>query len=607
MINNIEIFQNETLLFLEKIENEVKSIDIFQIDYLYDIIDLIYDGKLIIKEFNKNLFRSIDKGIITFKYDIKDYIENIIGELLYLTDFLSININKNEIMQKANEDEQRNITVFKLKRFRDIIITIMDTLGENIYNDYDNEMSLENNNSIKYYTENLAKEYYNEIEEKANNVSDRIKLKINYINLYEKYSNNINLLNNINKNITENFNNDIYTKIIKNISYLSPEYLNQNSNIIKKKKQLFDIAKEITNTINTQIKDIDNGAISYSKQYIEKNLYNFHYNLYNFRKYFLNNQLDELLNEFISKIENLLITDFKQLIDVNYGLAYQYLNEENDIINSIGGDVYLGSTFVNRYYEFVQVFTELMFFSFPEELYNLIEINFYKVKNDIINYINNELKKLNKYNFNNEIRKNNFYFIEQLYNEINNIKQNINDYFNEEKYNILVKVYILNISTEIIRPYVETKAKDMQNFYDNLNKRVGDKVYPSNADFVQLVQKSKRKWYGKKKRWTEVYEYYCNNYRNNIQNVTKDISKIKNEMPLMIDNLINTYIQKFDIYLKNYIQMSQSLYTYIDNYYENNIKDHQNINIRLNKYMKLLNDLLINDSNEKLFSRIQDK
>ena len=98
MINYIDIFQNETLLFLENIENEAKSIDIFQIDYLYDIIDLIYDGKLVIKEFSKNLFKDIDKGIITFKYDIKDYIENIIGDLIYITDFLSININKNEIM-----------------------------------------------------------------------------------------------------------------------------------------------------------------------------------------------------------------------------------------------------------------------------------------------------------------------------------------------------------------------------------------------------------------------------------------------------------------------------------------------------------------------------
>ena len=268
----------------------------------------------------------------------------------------------------------------------------MDSLVGNIYNDYNSEMSLENNNSIKYYTESLSKEHYNEIEEKANNVTEQIKLKIKYINLYEIYSNNINILNIINKNITENFNNDIYTKIIKNISYLSPEYLNENSNIIAKKKQLFEIAKEIVNTINKQIIDIDNRAILYSNQYIEKNLYNFHYNLYNFRNYFLNNELNGLLNEFISEIEKLLIIDFKQLIDKNYEIAYEYLNEEKDILYSMGGDVYLGSTFVNKYYELVKVFSQFMSLSFSEEFFNLIETNFYKVKNYLLNYTSNELK-----------------------------------------------------------------------------------------------------------------------------------------------------------------------------------------------------------------------
>ena len=67
-----------------------------------------------IKEFRKNLVKAINKGIIVFKNDIKDYIKNIIGDLLYIIDFLSININKNEINQKAIEDEQRNITILKL-------------------------------------------------------------------------------------------------------------------------------------------------------------------------------------------------------------------------------------------------------------------------------------------------------------------------------------------------------------------------------------------------------------------------------------------------------------------------------------------------------------
>lgn len=100
MIQNLEIFNNKTLFFLDRIEEETMKIEIFQIDLLYDIIDLIYDTKLIFRNFNNNLFKAIEKGIITFKYDLLDYIENIIGELLYITDFLSINLNKNEIFIK---------------------------------------------------------------------------------------------------------------------------------------------------------------------------------------------------------------------------------------------------------------------------------------------------------------------------------------------------------------------------------------------------------------------------------------------------------------------------------------------------------------------------
>ena len=85
---------------MNDIENELNNINDFQIDIFYDIIDLLYEAKKILKEFNKNLFKSIEKGIITFKYDIKDYIDEIIGDLLYITDFLSININKNEILKK---------------------------------------------------------------------------------------------------------------------------------------------------------------------------------------------------------------------------------------------------------------------------------------------------------------------------------------------------------------------------------------------------------------------------------------------------------------------------------------------------------------------------
>ena len=147
------------------------KIEIFQIDLLYDIIDSIYDAKIIFKEFNQNLFKSIEKGILTFKYDIKDYIESILGELLYITDFLTINLNKNEILKNAIEQSQRDITTQKLKDFRNIILELINMIINKIYDDYNKEMMINNTKSIKYISEEASKNFVNNIEIRANQTS----------------------------------------------------------------------------------------------------------------------------------------------------------------------------------------------------------------------------------------------------------------------------------------------------------------------------------------------------------------------------------------------------------------------------------------------------
>jgi hypothetical protein len=86
MLEVLEKFEKVTLCFFEDIERELDKINDFQIDFLYDIFDKINEGKVIFEKFNKNLFKSIEKGIIEFKYDIKEYMETIIEDLLYLTD-----------------------------------------------------------------------------------------------------------------------------------------------------------------------------------------------------------------------------------------------------------------------------------------------------------------------------------------------------------------------------------------------------------------------------------------------------------------------------------------------------------------------------------------
>ena len=137
---------------MENIENELDKLTDFQIDLFYDIKNNLYEANLIFKQFNVNLFKSIEKGIIALKYDMTDYIEELIGDLLYITDFLSSNINKNEILKKAIEDNLREEAKIKLKNLRNIILIIIDIMICVINDDYQKEINLINNVGIKYYS-----------------------------------------------------------------------------------------------------------------------------------------------------------------------------------------------------------------------------------------------------------------------------------------------------------------------------------------------------------------------------------------------------------------------------------------------------------------------
>jgi hypothetical protein len=207
MLSILELFKNKTLKFLESIADELDNINDFQIDMLYDIIDNLYETKLIFKYFNNNLFKSIEKGIIKFKYDLIEFIDELVGDLLYITDFLSININKNEILVNAIDENSRKEVKEKLKKFRNIILTIIDILIYDINKDYQDEMNIEDNSSIKYLSNQKAFQFLDYTEEKSNKIITDIKNGINNIETYQLYVENINSINNINnKSIIEHIN-----------------------------------------------------------------------------------------------------------------------------------------------------------------------------------------------------------------------------------------------------------------------------------------------------------------------------------------------------------------------------------------------------------------
>ena len=596
MVDILGGFKNQTIKYLDDIENELTSISSFKVDFLYDIIDSIYECKFVFKNFNNNLFKAIEKGIITFKYDIRDFIDEIIGDLLYITDFLSVNINKNEILKNAFDEQTRKELTKKLRDFRDIILTIMDIFVNNIYSDYDKEMSIENKKSVKYYSENKVIQFVNEIENQSDEIIKKIKLKIEFMEKYEKYSNNIDVINNINNETIMEFNEDIYKQIILKLSEIQPEYLKSDSDINVNKNKLFGISKRITNEINKEIEEINNHIKSYSSNYLKENLYDIHYNLFYFRKSFLDDEMGKLLNEFKTLVNKTIYEHYKNLIDDNYNLALTYVQEEAALC---GGKVHLGSTFLNMYYTYISYFQEFLYLMCSDDFLALIENYFYKIRDTILNYVDQKILSINSYYFKNELYKKHFYLIEQINEEIYKIIDNINNYYNEMTL-IDIQIKAANLSIEVLKPYNQAKEGVLNAYFTVACARCRYTMGTS-ADAQ----------YYEKRRLRNFFHHisiplYCP-HRGNINKVLRNLSKTNSYLNEKSNIIIQNFINKFDKYLKNYVFYTQTLYDNLYNYYENKINNHENIQTILNEYNAIIYESLDNNSNSKIMERIDNK
>ena len=608
MFDIIIYFKNDTLTFLYNIKNEVDKIQIFVIDILYDIFDIIYDGILVFKEFIKKLFKAVERGVTNFKYDVRDFMEEVIGQLLYLTDFLSVNINKNEILKNAIDIEKRNRVTNKLKNFRNIILRIIEILNSNIINDYEQEMSLDNEYSIKYQKENIIILCIEEIDNKSIYIIEEIKLKIKYMNMYETYANNIQIINGItNKSFIE-YNNDIYDNILINIEKISPEYLDKDSDLIKDKNYLFFLSNNISNTINQEINDINNYIEKCSSSFIFENNYNFDYNMNNFKKYFTNEYINSLFNDFKSLILEALQVHYIEIIKTNYDILYEYME---DVLNNFNKSAHLrilGTAFINTYNNLKGTFQEMAYLPSSEEFLNFIEYNFYNVSNFVLDYINEKVSSINKYYFN-EKNKNNFYKLDLFQQEIDKLSNNINNFFNEIKLETDIKQKILNITFNEISVLNKEKEKKLNDLYDEIYKLAEDVKINNNkdCDILKLIKRKKRKWYTLWISYKIVYYFYCQvkiESRNNTNNIIKNLTIIKKNLSQKFSNLIENYVDKFSPYLINYVKYNTDLYDNLYNYTEEKIQNNENIQSLLNDYQNVFNNILINNNEEKLIEKI---
>lgn len=91
---------------------------------------------------------------------------------------------------------------------------------------------------------------------------------------------------------------------------------------------------------------------------------------------------------------------------------------------------------------------------------------------------------------------------------------------------------------------------------------------------------------------------------NNIYHVNYDISHIINYVNQESSLIFQNFKNKVDKYLSNYIYYINNIYININLYLQEKIINHNNINILLNKYENIFNNLLSNDSNYGLLEKL---
>ena len=414
--NNLENFTNLTILFLESVEEEITNLNkIEKIDFLYDILDNIWESKLLLSQFNTNLFKAIEKGILTFKYDINEFKELAIGDLLYITDFLSVNIMKNEIIIRAYEEKTLKELSIKLKNFRNIIHTILDQLIDNINSEYEFEMSRDNN-SLKFFSEQKALNQYNKVVKNSDNLVKKIREKINYNDIYEIYTSNIDNINYINNKTNIELINDIDDNFFKKINNLEPNYISQ-----------YNEYEKMNYSSNNQ-KNADNLIIS-----------------------FFDNETNILLNELRNVFNNSNII-YKKIIDDNYQLGLEYINElYTYIIEIYNENAYIGEGFYKKYLKFLNMYKEN---NDIERLFMNLEEKYLSIKNETFYFIKDNLFNIK---FNEELNLN-----------LSFISEQVDKCFNEENFK-LFKDELFGFYFNDLKNYIDAKNIILKEKFDYIH------------------------------------------------------------------------------------------------------------------------------------------
>ena len=241
---------------------------------------------------------------------------------------------------------------------------------------------------------------------------------------------------------------------------------------------------------------------------------------------------------------------------------------------------------------------------FPE----LAKKHYIKVKRDIIDYFETKLSQIKKYYLGEEIYNN---FIDLYTKEINNVKDNIEFYFNEDVFSKELSINISNYINERAIKMDDEKNKEYKNIYDKI-MRIQD--FPTDYNYD---------WYW---RWVinlkfttirRTFKRNVNEY-NQLLNLKTDLENIDNYLEKQRLKFVQTFTLKFEDNINYYVELTKKpyidLHNYIQEKLENNtslltlIEDYNNIinNDKKNNFLNFSNNInQINDTLTKYFKNIE--
>ena len=571
MVNNLDKFYNQSIKYLNDIENLIT--ENCQIDILYDIKDNLVKAKKIFSKFVNLLFKAIEKGTSYFKYNLKQYIETLIGDLLINSQFISESLNENEILINAISEKDKNSIVQKLKNFKNIVNGITEYLFNKIDEDYDINFNNDNPKNIKIKVTQDVNQIYDNFEKDSTDLVEKITKLIKYMEIYELYISNLDNIDNINNKLQNTMYNDTFSNILS--------IMNKNIDINFNKEGLNEKTQEIVDYLNGEIIDINEYISKFIGQYELENKYKILSNMTKIRKYFLSDEMKKLMNDYYNLIINSIEEKIKETIYDNYnkGIAYVkkvyerlYEKRHKDAIGVSG-------RFLNIIPKFVANNAQLLskiLIEFPE----LAKKHFIKIRIDIINYFEKKLSQIKKYYLGEEIYNN---FIDLYTKEINNVKDNIKFYFNEDVFSKELSINISNYTNERTIKMDDEKSKEYQYIYDKI-MRIQDFPTDYSCD-----------WYW---RWIvdlglfeicRTFKRYVDEY-NQLLNLTKDLNNIDNYLEKQRLKLVQTFTLKFEDNINNYVELAKKLYINLNNYIQKKLENNTSLLTLIEDYNNIINN-----------------